>query len=642
MPNCNGLTGYLARVSSVNLKKNNRMQRTGFTFRHGAVHLGEDSTRFRVWAPRASQVELRVTEPAGFVVAMERSGAGYWEAVLESAPPGSRYLYRIDGGPDRPDPASRFQPEGVHGPSEVVDSAFDWQDRAWWGLPIERCVLYELHTGTFTPEGTFDAILPHLEYLRDLGVTFAELMPVAQFPGGRNWGYDGVYPFAVQNSYGGPRGLKRLVNECHKHGLGVVLDVVYNHVGPEGNYFPDFGPYFTDSYKTPWGPAINFDGPESDEVRRFFIENALYWIREFHVDALRLDAVHGIFDRSAYPFLEELGDAVREEAVRLNRRVYVIPESDLNDPRLIRSKGLGGFGLDAQWADGFHHALRVLLTGDRSGYYQDFGELRHLAKAFQEGYVYSGEYSRFRRRRHGASPRDIPAHRFVVFSQNHDQVGNRMLGERLSSLVSFEDLKLAAAAVILSPHLPLLFMGEEYGEGAPFLYFVSHSDPDLIEAVRRGRKDEFAAFAWQGEPPDPQAEETFLRSKLNLDLRRNDEHRTLLSYYRKLLRLRREKAALAALSKDQMAVVTDEGAKVLFVRRWYDNDEAILALCFAEVDVAVKLPAPVGRWSKLLDSADVAWLGPGATLPEQIDSTGSLELAFKPRSAVLYRRCLEA
>lgn len=613
-----------------------------FGFRHGTLHLGEGVTRFRVWAPQASDVELRITYPQRFAVAMHQLGAGYWEVVPGNAPPGTRYLYRINGRLNRPDPASRFQPDGVHGPSEVVNAEFHWQDRAWWGLPIEQCVLYELHVGAFTPEGTFDAIIPCLEYLRDLGVTCVELMPVAQFPGERNWGYDGAYPFAVQNSYGGPQGLKRLVNECHEHGLGVVLDVVYNHLGPEGNYLSDFGPYFTENYKTPWGPAINFDGPGSDEVRRFFIENALYWVREFHIDALRLDAVHGIFDRSAYPFLEELGDAIREEATRLNRRVHVIPESDLNDPRLIRSKDLGGFGLDAQWADGFHHALRVLLTDDRAGYYEDFGELRHIAKAFEEGYVYSGEYSRFRRRRHGASALDIPAYKFVVFSQNHDQVGNRMLGERLGNLVSFEDLKLAAAAVILSPHVPLLFMGEEYAETAPFLYFVSHSDANLVEAVRRGRKEEFAAFAWQGDPPDPQAEGTFLRSKLNLELRQKGEHGTLLGFYRALLHLRREVPALAFLSREQMSVVTDEEAKVIFVRRWRDNDEVILVLCFAETGVRVKLPVATGRWSKLLDSSDATWFGPGSDLPEELDSPNDMELALKRRSAVLYRRCVEA
>ncbi len=422
------------------------MDPTDTEFCHGAVHLEASKTRFRLWAPGASHADLQIVHPRPLVAAMQPQLDGYWETVVEDAPIGSRYYYRLDGGPPRPDPASRYQPEGVHGPSEVVDAAFDWSDEGWNAPSLEQCVFYELHAGAFTSDGTFDAVVPHLEYLRDLGITCIELMPVAQFPGRRNWGYDGVYPFAVQNSYGGPKGLKRLVNECHKTGLGVCLDVVYNHLGPEGNYFADFGPYFTGNYRTPWGPAVNFDGPESDQVRRYFIENALYWIREFHIDALRLDAVHGIFDRSAYPFLEELSDAVHAEAGRGNRRVHIVAETDLNDPRLIRPKDSGGMGLDAQWADGFHHALRVLLTGDRSGYYQDFGGLQHLAKAMREGYVYTGEYSRFRRRRYGAPAREIPAHRFVVFAQNHDQVGNRILGERLSSLLPFEDLKLAAAA----------------------------------------------------------------------------------------------------------------------------------------------------------------------------------------------------
>ncbi len=338
------------------------MRMTFTDFRHGALLLANGQARFRVWAPMASEVELRIVSPRPAAVALERRPDGWWEVSLEDVPAGTRYAYRLDGGPERPDPASRSQPDGVHAPSELMPETFEWQDGSWRGFPLEQCVLYELHTGTFTREGTFDAIHPHLEYLRDLGVTIVELMPVAQFPGGRNWGYDGVHPFAVQNSSGGPQGLKRLVNACHRMGLGVALDVVYNHLGPEGNYLGEFGPYFTGAYRTPWGRAINFDGPESDEVRRFFIENALYWIREFHFDALRLDAVHGIFDCTAYTFLEELGDAIHDEASRLGRQVHVIPESDLNDPRLVRSKDRGGLGLDVQWADGFHHSLRTLLT----------------------------------------------------------------------------------------------------------------------------------------------------------------------------------------------------------------------------------------------------------------------------------------
>ncbi len=614
------------------------MQSGRLEFRHGAVHLGGNTTRFRVWAPRARKVLLRLLTPRELAIPMQACAPGYWEAVVEDAPAGARYFYRLDDGPDRPDPASRCQPEGVHGPSEVVNPEFPWQDSSWRGLVWPHCVIYELHVGAYTPQGTFEALIPHLDYLHELGVTLLQLMPVGQFPGERNWGYDVAYPFAVQNSYGGPEGLKRLVNESHKRGLGVALDVIYNHLGPEGNYLADFGPYFTQSYATPWGPAINFDGPDSDEVRRFFIENALYWIREFHIDALRLDAVHGIFDRSAYPFLDELGDRVRQEAQTLNRRVQVIPESDLNDPRLVRSKALGGFGLDAQWCDDFHHALRVLLTGDRRGYYEDFGRLDHLAKAFRQGYVYSGQYSSFRRRRHGTTPLNLAMHNFVVFSQNHDQVGNRMLGERLAALASWEDLKVAAAAVILSPFIPLLFMGEEYAERAPFLYFVSHSDPQLVEAVRRGRREEFAAFGWPGEPPDPQAPETFLRSKLDLELRGQQPHRTLLDYYRELLRLRKELPPPEMLTPESISVQADPESNTLWVLRAGEQSDVLLALCFSQSVVRAKVAWPAGCWRKRLDSSDPRWLGPGGGPPEQMVSAGVAELLLNPRSAVLYRR----
>ena len=450
----------------------------------GAIYLGDGRCSFRVWAPRAQQVEVRIVAPGQRIIPLRRDERGYHEVVAESVDPGTRYFYRLDGESERPDPASRFQPEGVHGPSQVVDSRFSWGDAGWFGLPLRDYIIYELHVGTFTGEGTFAAVVTHLEQLKELGITVLELMPVAQFPGSRNWGYDGTYPFAVQNSYGGPDGLKHLVSACHQRGLAVVLDVVYNHLGPEGNYLGDFAPYFTDRYRTPWGPAVNFDGAHSDEVRRFFIENALSWVTEFHVDGLRIDAVHAILDFSAKPFLQELAEAVHAQAERLNRRIYLIPESDLNDTRLIRAPEVGGFGLDAQWNDDFHHALHTLLTGERTGYYEDFGEIRHLVKGFREGFVYSGEYSPYRRRRHGNSSRSLPAHRFVVFAQNHDQVGNRLRGDRLSHLVSLEALKLAAGVILLSPFIPLLFMGEEYGEIAPFEYFVSHSDPGLIEAVR--------------------------------------------------------------------------------------------------------------------------------------------------------------
>jgi maltooligosyltrehalose trehalohydrolase len=463
-------------------------------------------------------------------------------------------------------------------------------------------------------------------------------MPVAQFPGNRNWGYDGVYPFAVQNSYGGPEGLRRLVNECHGRGLAVLLDVVYNHLGPEGNYLWDFGPYFTDRYKSLWGNAINFDGPRSDDVRHFFIENALYWVTEFHIDALRIDAVHGILDFSAVPFLEELASEVHDQADRLNRCIYLIAESDLNDSRVIRSRELGGYGLDAQWNDDFHHALHTLLTGERTGYYQDFGQLRDLAKAFREGFIYSGEYSSYRRRRHGNSSRDIPADQFVVFTQNHDQVGNRMRGERLAALVCPERTKLAAGVVLLSPFIPLLFMGEEYGETAPFPYFISHSDPDLIEAVCRGRRDEFAAFGWSDEPPDPQDEETFLRAKLNHSLPRKGHHRMLLEFYGELIRLRREIPALASLTKDNMEVLDYEHEKVLVIRRRDNVDEAIAVFHFGKSPTSIRISFPKGKWRKRLDSADERWHGPGSQIPHEFGSQGEVAISVQPHTFVLFVR----
>ncbi|MGO9393383.1 MAG: malto-oligosyltrehalose trehalohydrolase [Desulfobaccales bacterium] len=540
-----------------------------------------------------NQVEVHILSPEERIVPLEKVSRGYHYGVVPGVKPGSRYFYRLDGNNERPDPASKLQPEGVHGPSQVIDPHFVWEELHWSGIPFSHYVLYELHVGAFTAQGTFEAIIPQLDELKDLGITAIEIMPVAQFPGDRNWGYDGVYPFAVQNSYGGPEGFKTLIDACHQRGLAVILDVVYNHLGPEGNYLHDFGPYFTDRYRTPWGAAINFDGPDSDEVRRFFIENALYWVTEFRLDGLRLDAVHGIFDFSARHFLQELVSAVHEQAEQLNRRIYVIAESDLNDVRLVRSPELGGYGLDAQWNDDFHHALHTLLTGERTGYYKDFGRIQDLAKAFAEGFVYSGAYSPARRRRHGNTSKDIAARRLVVFAQNHDQVGNRLKGERLSALVSFEGLKLAAAVVLLSPFIPLLFMGEEYGETAPFPYFVSHSDPDLIEVVRRGRREEFAYFKGSDEPPDPQEEATRQSASLDHSLRHQGRHRILYVLYKELITLRNETRANAGLSKDRMEVVCLERERTLVVRRWGREEQVAAIFHFGDTAVSVQHPLAV-------------------------------------------------
>lgn len=609
-------------------------------YKHGAAR-EEGGYRFRVWAPRAKEVRLKLTAPGEAVLEMEAQAGGYYERLVEGVEAGARYLYRLDGEKERPDPASRYQPEGVHAASELVDERFAWTDEGWPGLKLEDCVFYELHTGTFSAAGTFDGVSERLHHLVELGITMIELMPVGQFPGERNWGYDGCYPYAVQASYGGPEGLKRLVNACHAVGVGVALDVVYNHLGPEGNYLGEFGPYFTERYRTPWGQAVNFDGAESDEVRRFFVESAERWVREFHIDALRLDAVHAIHDESAYPFLEELGDAVHLLGEQLGRRVHVVAESDRNDPRVVERQALGGIGLDAVWNDDFHHALRTVVTGERDGYFVDFGAVGQLGKAYAEGFVRDGSYSAFHERRHGRSSRGVEAERFVVFSQNHDQTGNRMLGERLAALVDFERLKTAAAACVLSPFLPLLFMGEEYAETAPFLYFTSHGDAGLVEAVRAGRKSEFAAFAWQGEPPDPQAEETFQASKLKWYLKEHGRHAAMLDLYRTMLRLRKATAALATLRKEQTEVWWGEEERVVAVRRWVGRDEALLVLSFGG-QTATEAPLKEGRWVRVLDTGERKWMGPGAVFPAEVSGGAALVLPAGTVGAALYRRKREA
>jgi maltooligosyltrehalose trehalohydrolase len=600
----------------------------------GATDLGGGRCQFRVWAPFVNRIEIHIVSPEERTVPIAGEG-GYHQGIVEEVHPGALYFYRLDGDKDRPDPASRFQPRGVHGPSQVVRSQFSWEDRGWVGLPLQDYVFYELHVGTYTRPGTFEAILSHLDDLRDLGITALEIMPVAQFPGNRNWGYDGVHPFAAQNSYGGPEGLKKLVNACHQRGMALVLDVVYNHLGPEGNYLRDFGPYFTDRYRTPWGEAINFDGPESDEVRRFFIGSALYWMTEFHIDALRIDAVHAILDFSARPFLQEFARAIRVLGETLNRRVYLIAESDLNDNRILRSSGLGGIGLDAQWNDDFHHALHALLTGEKSGYYQDFGTVGDLGKAMTDGFVYDGRYSAFRRRRHGNSSRKLSSGRFVVFSQNHDQVGNRPLGERLSRLISLEGLKLAAGITLLSPFLPLLFMGEEYGETAPFFYFISHGDPDLIEAVRQGRQEAFRDVPEDKNPPDPDDEEIFLLAKLNHALRQKAPHRNLYDYYRELLSIRKSYPALASPAKERQEVVVREEEKILIQRRWQDREELTAVYYFGKSPSSVTLPLSAGTRKKILASADARWAGPGSGIPDGIVSEGGMNLKLASQSFFL-------
>lgn len=607
----------------------------------GATYLGANRCRFVVWAPRVTTVEIEIVSRRARHELLARHSNGTHVAVLEEVAPGTRYFVWLNRDRRLPDPASRFQPEGVHGPSEVVDPTFSWSDAEWKGVTLADCVFYELHVGTYTRDGTFDAIHPHLSRLRDLGVTAIELMPVAQFPGQRNWGYDGVGLYAVQNSYGGPNGLKRFVDACHRAGLAVVLDVVYNHVGPEGNYLSEFAPYFIDSIKTPWGAAINFAERDSDEVRHFFIENALRWIDEFHIDGLRLDAVHAYHDPTPRPFLAELNEAVHARADALGRRVVMIAESNLNDPRIVRSSAEHGLGCDAQWMDDFHHSLHVALTNERYGYYADFDGLSALERSYREGFVYSGQYSPVCGRRHGIRAANIPFERFIVCAQNHDQIGNRMLGDRLSTLVDFESLKLAAGAVLLSPFVPLLFMGEEYGETAPFLYFVDHSDEMLIRQVREGRAREFAGFHWRAEPPDPQSQSTFERSRLSDSLRGDESHNPLWRFHQALLRLRRERSTFRACPQDGLETSLDTDAKVLCVRRRNMAEESIMILNFNSHVSRTVLPDDGRSYQKLIDSAECEWGGPGGVAPEIVKSKADVAISIAPRSIIVYARVPE-
>jgi maltooligosyltrehalose trehalohydrolase len=602
----------------------------------GCNYQGEGRCEFTVWAPFRREVAVQIVSPDKRLLPMH-AAEGYWKATAEGIEPGTLYFYKLDGEVNRPDPASHSQPNGVHEASEVVDhSQINWTDAGWSGVPLEEMIIYELHTGTFTPEGTFEAIIPRLGELRDLGVSAIEIMPIAQFPGDRNWGYDGTYPYAVQNSYGGPQGLKQLVDAAHQRGISIILDVVYNHFGPEGNYTGQYGPYLTETHKTPWGWALNFDDAHSPDVRNYFIENAIYWFDHYHIDALRLDAIHAMCDLGAKHVLQELADRVAAFSKSVGRKLYLIAESDLNDIRVIREKELCGYGMDAQWSDDFHHCLHTLLTGEQLDYYQDYGQCEQLAKAYKESFVYSWTYSPYRKRYHGSDASDRPGHQFVVCAQNHDQVGNRMLGDRLANLVSFEALKLAAGALFLSPNIPLLFMGEEYGEEAPFLYFVSHTDPDLCQAVREGRKKEFAAFHLEGEYIEPESRETFEKSKLKWGKREEGKHKTLLDFYRHLIQLRRTIPALQKLDKQNLEASVLEEDKILFLHRWNRESQIYCIMNLNAKEVTFKATPPSGNWHKILDSSAPKWMGSDPTLPDQLEP--ALELTVKRHSFALYQQ----
>ncbi|MFH1801173.1 MAG: malto-oligosyltrehalose trehalohydrolase [Candidatus Omnitrophota bacterium] len=566
----------------------------------GADFSGRRGTSFKVWAPFCSRMEVKLLQNKhSRLVGMKKNAEDYFHARVKEARPGDLYFYQLNGQDDRPDPVSRFQPNGVHGPSCVVDpTSFRWTDRAWKGISLSEMIFYELHIGTFTPEGTFKAAIKKIPYLKKLGINCVEIMPVAQFPGKRNWGYDGVGLYAVQNGYGGPDGLKKLVDACHRAGLAVCMDVVYNHLGPEGNYLHGYGPYFTKKYHTPWGDALNYDDAHNGPVRRFVIDNALYWITEYHMDALRLDAVHGIFDHGKKHILQELNERVQAQARKLGRPVHVIAESDLNDSRIIRSLKQKGYGLAGQWSDDFHHAVHACLTGERSGYYEDFGRLGDIAKALRDGFVYDGKYSVFRKRQHGNSVHDLDPRKLVTCVQNHDQVGNRAFGERLSTLADFQKQKLAAVLLLLSPNTPLIFMGQEYGEKAPFQYFIDHGDPDLVRAVREGRTKEFASFGWK-EIPDPDAKKTFRDSKLTWTYQGANKQGYLWRLYRDLIMLRKKMLTGNRL----VGVDFNERDRWLSLR--YDcsqRSDLVVVLSFLNQRQEVRLPFKKKVFKELLNT----------------------------------------
>ncbi len=587
----------------------------------------EGKANVLLWAPESQLAEIHINERK--ILSLNARELGYWELQTSEIKPGDNYQISLDEQPSLPDPASLYQPHGVHGPSQAFDlNAFAWNDTDWKGVDPKELIIYELHTGTFTPMGTFEAIARRLDYLKELGITAVEIMPVAQFPGSHNWGYDGVFPFAVQNSYGGPAGLQKLVNACHKKKIAVILDVVYNHLGPEGNYLARFGPYFTDKYHTPWGNAVNFDDAWCDGVRRFYIENALMWLRDFHIDGLRLDAIHALRDFSAKHILEEIREHVNELIDHTHRNHFLIGESDLNDVRYINPTEKGGYGLDHQWCDEFHHALHALVTNEKRGYYSDFGSIYSLVKSFNDAFVFDGVYSPHRKKTFGNKTTGLPGFKFIVFTQNHDQVGNRIFGDRLSTLVDFEMLKLLGGALFVSPFIPMLFMGEEYGETAPFLYFTSHSDEELIRQVREGRKNEFRDFPEEGQFPDPQSPQSVQSSQLNWSYRSDKKQASLLSYYKELIRLKKNHPVLKNTPREGIVAEVINNQNAIFLTRIYEDNLLIAIMNFEPDEILVDLSAyGTAKLFPLLNSADEKW---GGYLPDENSPENILELRNMP------------
>jgi maltooligosyltrehalose trehalohydrolase len=572
---------------------------------------------YRVWAPGAGYVEIEFGDERHRMTPVK---GGWWTYTPTASEERAPYQFRIDGGLALPDPRSHRQPDGVHGPSMRVDhDAFEWTENEW-APGFDSAILYELHIGTFTPEGTFDAAIGRLDHLVDLGITHVEVMPIAAFPGHRGWGYDGVSLFAPHESYGGPDGFKRFVDACHTRGLAVLLDVVYNHLGPDGNYLPMFGPYMTDRYATPWGDAVNFDGAHSPEVRRFFIDNALMWLRDYRVDGLRLDAVQAIYDRSALPFLEELAREVDQLSDALGRPLTLIAESMANDPRLTYPREENGIGLDAQWNDDFHHALHALLTGEQNGYYCDFGSMADLAQTLTRGWAFEGQYSEYRCRHRGRPATGVTGAQLVSYLQNHDQTGNRAHGERFAHLAGVDRQKIGAAVALLSPNTPMLFQGEEWAASSRFCFFTDHSADGLGDAIREGRRREFAAFDWPTDAiPDPQANSTFEASTLDWSELDADPHSEMLDWYRALIRLRRNHPALSDGRYDQVGVRFDESSG------WFVFERSSLTIAFNVGDDLAHVPLGDTHDALLASDESTAFVDSELRLPP--DSVVVLERA---------------
>ncbi len=571
-------------------------QLTSPSERVGVNYVPSQGCHVRIWAPYAEQMEIAWNDQPP--LPLKKADRGYYTGVFADRKPGDRYYFYRDGE-KLPDPASRHQPDGVFGPSQVISQDYPWSDQDWAGVPFSEWVIYEIHPGTYSKSGNFDGIINDLPRLKDLGITTLEIMPVSQFSGERNWGYDGVFPHSVQNSYGGPDALKALVNACHQHGLSIILDVVYNHIGPEGNVLFSCGPYAQDKYHTPWGDAINYDGPDSEEVRRYFLQSVWQWLTDFHFDGLRLDAVQTIFDTSPIPFLQEVSLLKKRAEQERNIPLLLIAETDMNDARLLEPIAQNGFEFDGHWADDLHHNIHAYMTGEQDGYYSDYGTLEQFYKIYKDGVAYDGNYSEFRKRRHGKSYENIDKKRLIVETQNHDQIGNRFLGERLSMLIDFPKLKLSAACAFLSPFTPFVFMGEEFACEQPFYYFVSHHDPALCDAIKESRKNEWKDFISPEHIPDPCALSTFEQSVLDQkDYQPDSKQGVMIQYYKKLIEISK------LVRKYTLEDVQHHAEYSTISLHYGDDDTFIIAiLCFQPENI-IRLDPTEYKGSVLLHSHD--------------------------------------